>query len=1247
MARIALTLFGGFEARLPNGRLAEIGTRKAEALLAFLACRPGDRHSRDRLAALLWSEGTDQGARHSLRQALASLRRTLPADVPPLRADRDIVVLEPAAVDVDVDVFEERSRSSDPSSLEAAVELYRGPLLDGFSVHEDPFEAWLKAERARLEDKAVLLLLRLAEVSSDDERAERALRRAIEIDPLREAAYRQLIGRALRVGQFNAAIRCYRTCAEVLDRELGVAPEPQTTALYNEAVARIRGAPAAVAQPLPDIVGFMAERKQVSVLCAAFSPISLHGGSHDPEETQDVLGPALDELQGVAARNDASVVNKTADEFTAIFGAPLALESHAAKACRAAVDMIAAVNRRVDFPFRASIAIDSGELVVQTRDRALVREGLFGHCLRRAAQLARSGAIHEIGVTEATAALADRAWHFGPIDAVPLGPDATFVNLCAPLAPRRGSSVLSEFPARPLSRFVGRQNEMDAIADALARASAGEGQIVAAVGEPGMGKSRLFYEFIRRAPSGWRVITARGDPQLADAPYRPIAYALGATLGIAVAEPGHERYDALARAVLALDPALEPSLPALASLLELGRVDPAWDGLEPAQKRRQIVHAASLVFRREADQQPVLLVVEDLHWLDLASRGILERVVELLPGARMVLIVNYRPDFSHGWAGRSFYRQINLGPLSPAQGAEFVDALLGENVSVGSLRASVLTRAGGNPFFIEECIRSVEQSGAIAGSWGAFEARGELENLALPETVQAVIAARIDQLALADKVLLGVASVIGNEVSYELLQSVAALDEDALRDSLARLQASEFLVETSVTSSTSYRFKHALTNEVAYVTLLQKTRRELHGRVMTALEEQRSVHFDEDIDALAYHAARGDVPEKAADYGRRAGLKAAARSANRAAVAHFREALSALTRLSQTQARMTEEIDMRFEMRNTLFVLGEHDLILEHLKRAELLAERTDDALRRGYAALQMGGWFWVFGQQQASRDASRRALQIARDCDDAELTALAWYRIGASYHASGDYRTATDALARSASMLEKGEHVDLAALGGYPYAFCCSFLSWSLAELGDFASSREWGLRGLQLASERNHTYTQTVVTFGLGLCYIREGCFDEANALLARCHELYEAGDVPVAYSWTASLYGFTCVARGDVERGFELLHRAIALDSTRMQRSQLELLLADACLLTGRNAEAFEAARRAHLVAHEHGQKNHIAWAERVLGDVAAETDPGAALAHYERAIELARALGLRPVHRAASLGRARLPATTPSG
>ena len=327
-------------------------------------------------------------------------------------------------------------------------------------------------------------------------------------------------------------------------------------------------------------------------------------------------------------------------------------------------------------------------------------------------------------------------------------------------------------------------------------------------------------------------------------------------------------------------------------------------------------------------------------------------------------------------------------------------------------------------------------------------------------------------------------------------------------------------------------------------------------------------------------------------------------------------------------------------MRNALFVLGEHHLIMDHLRRADELAERTGDTLRRGYAALHIGGWYWQQGQQRDTYIAAQAAFVIAEELGNRELTALAWYRIGLSHHASGEYRSAIEALRRCAATLEDCGSVASVGFGGYPYAFCCSFLAWSFAELHELNSAREWGLRGWQFAIERNHTYTQSVAAFGLGLCYLGAGQSEEARSILERGLELYRVGEVPVSFSWVASPLGFLYVVDGQHERGFALLREALTVDQPRLHRSQLELWHADACRLTRRDDEAFEEARRGSALAEKNGERAHSAWAERVLGDIEAARDPIVAHRHYARAIEIARPLELYAHLSAALIGRSQL-------
>jgi predicted ATPase len=311
-----------------------------------------------------------------------------------------------------------------------------------------------------------------------------------------------------------------------------------------------------------------------------------------------------------------------------------------------------------------------------------------------------------------------------------------------------------------------------------------------------------------------------------------------------------------------------------------------------------MVEAVQKLLHLRAVVEPVLLVIEDLHWLDPASRQVIESLAESLTAARLALLVNFRPEFAHGWAGLGHYRQLRVEPLSANGAQALLDRLLGQHPSMAPLRCQLATRAGGNPFFLEECVRAAAGTpGLLAEAPGAYRLVGDPDAVVLPTTVQAVIGARIDRLAPEDKRLLQVASVIGTEPPAALLRAVSGLPEEAFEASLARLQSGEFLVPLRLVPDVAYRFRHALTHEVAYGSLLRQDRRELHLRVLRAMAPRDGA--EPPVEILAFHATRAEAWEAAADYGRQAGMQAAARSANREALRPRRARRGVLAELRQ------------------------------------------------------------------------------------------------------------------------------------------------------------------------------------------------------------------------------------------------------------------------------------------------------------------------------------------------------------
>jgi tetratricopeptide (TPR) repeat protein len=493
--------------------------------------------------------------------------------------------------------------------------------------------------------------------------------------------------------------------------------------------------------------------------------------------------------------------------------------------------------------------------------------------------------------------------------------------------------------------------------------------------------------------------------------------------------------------------------------------------------------------------------------------------------------------------------------------------------------------------------------------------------------------------------LLQIAAVIGAEPSGALLRAVSDLPDETFEGAVGRLHAGEFLVPLRIVPDTLHRFRHALTHEVVYGSLLRQDRRELHLQVLRALERGQgdtSRAPEAPVEVLAFHAMRAEEWEAAAEYGRRAGMRAAARSANREAVALYNQALAALRRLPEGSERSVAEVDLHLEIRNALFVLGEPEKIPAHLEEAARIAEAIGDAARRGRVGLLQSGWYWQNGQHRLAAEAADRAVAISVAGGDELTAALGLYRRGTNLQAVGEYAAAAAALLEAIALLERKGAQDAFAFGGYPFVFCCSFLAWSLAELGEHSAARREGLRGWSAAARLGNSYSQAVMSFGHGHALIRAGALEEAEVVLERGFELYRIEEVPATYPWIAAGLGYVRVLRGEVERGMELLRHAVEPEvrSRGPRYAHTYLRLAEAARHLGRTNEALEAVRTGRETAEAQGERGHLAWAERLLGEILATEEPLAARSHYERAIGIASALGMRPELELIHAGLARL-------
>ena len=983
------------------------------------------------------------------------------------------------------------------------------------------------------------------------------------------------------------------------------------------------------------------ERKQVTVLFADLKGSMELLADRDPEEARQLLDPVLERMMAAVHRYEGTVNQVMGDGIMALFGAPIAHEDHAVRACYATLRMQEAIGQYADalrrqhgLDVQIRVGLNSGEVVVRAIGNDLHMDytavGQTTHLAARMEQLARPGTAL---LTADTLRLVE-----GYVEVKPLGP-VPVKGLPEPVAvyelwrAGRVHSRLQAAVARGLTRFVGREAEQEQLRQALARAGSGQGQVVAGVGEAGMGKSRLLYEFTRSPHThGWLLLASTSVSYGKATAYLPVRDLLKSYFQIESQDDARRRREKVTGKLLTLDRALESTLPALLALLDVPVDDPQWQACDPPQRRRRTLEAVKYLLLRESQVQPLLLVFEDLHWIDAETQTLLDSVVESLPTAQLLLLVNYRPEYQHGWGSKTYYTQVRLDPLPPASADAFLQALLGDDPRLAPVTQLLIARTQGNPFFLEENVRTLVETGVLVGERGAYRLAQPLEGLQVPATVQAVLAARIDRLPPEAKRLLQTAAVIGTEVPWSLLQAIADAPDEALHRDLGHLHAAEFLYETSLFPECVSTFTHALTHEVAYGGLLRERQRLLHGRIVAAIELHEADRLADQVERLAHHALRGGLWDKALAYCRQAGDKAVARSANREAVACFEQALVALEHLPASREHHEQAIDVRLGLRHALGQRLAHGRILTYLREAEGFAQALGDQHRLGWVTAYMTDRLVATGDLQHAVEVGQRALALAESLGEAALQVVVRLFLGRAYRALGDYPQAIALLRHNLVALDGARLQERFGRSRLSSVIARDILSRCLAEVGAFTEGLAHGEASLRIAEAVDHPLSLSQACYGLGYVSLHHGALPQAIVWLERGLEVCRVWDMPVVLSLSAAALGYAYVLTGRLSDALPLLEQGVATEAMENMRGRAHVWLSEAYLRLGRLDEALAVAERGLEVCRTHAQQGEQAWAWRLLGEIAAHRaspDIVEAAAHYRQARALAEELGMRPL------------------
>jgi class 3 adenylate cyclase/predicted ATPase len=965
------------------------------------------------------------------------------------------------------------------------------------------------------------------------------------------------------------------------------------------------------------------ERKTITALFADLKGSTALIERLDPEEARALIDPALQLMMDAVHRYEGYVAQALGDGIFALFGAPLAHEDHPQRALYAALRMQEEMRRYADTlrqkgspPLQMRIGLNTGEVVVRSirKDDLHADYVPVGHSTNLAARMEQLANPGTIVVSAYTHRLTDGYFAFKDLGPTQIKGVEEPLNIYEVLGAGPLRTRLQVSAHRGLTRFVGRQSEMDQLQRALTQAKAGHGQIVGVMGEPGLGKSRLFYEFKLLSLSGCLVLEAYSVSHGKATAYLPVIELLKSYFDIQAQDDERTRREKVGGKVLMLDRSLEDTLPYLFALLGIEEQPSPLQQMDPQIRRKRTFEALKRLFLRESLNQPLMLIFEDLHWIDSETQGFLDVLSESVASARILLLVNHRPEYRHEWGQKTYYTQLRLTPFGREEAEEFLDALLGELQSplpVGerdrvrgmeenlhALKHLILEKTEGTPFFMEEIVQELKEQGVLpVGAHGRAPLPTDLH---LPPTVQGVLAARIDRLDPGEKALLQQLAVIGREFPLGLVKQVVAQPEEELYWLLSSLQRKEFLYEQPAFPEPEYVFKHALTQEVAYNSVLTERRKTLHEQTAQAIEQLFHDRLEEHYSELAHHYSRSSNTEKAIEYLHLAGQQAAQRSAFADAVQHLTFALGLLETMSDSQHRRQQELAIRIALGTPLVLTKGHMApeVETTYTRALTLCQQLGDTPELFPVLLGLRRFYGTRGELLKAYKLGEQLLSVAQSLKDSNFLLRAHVMQAELFLRSGEFSQSRAYSEQGLTLYDPHQHRAHTVLFGNDSGVGNRVqMAWVLYLLGYADQSVPKLDEALALAREIGHPFDTTRALFYAAvIAQLRResrlvGERAEVVIALAAEHgfELFSA--------WGSLLHGWVLAENGQVDKSLPQIQQGLVTLETigsKVFQTYWLALFAEAC---GKGGQA-EAGLKIVIESLAMGKNSGERWYEAEL-------------------------------------------------
>jgi class 3 adenylate cyclase/predicted ATPase len=972
------------------------------------------------------------------------------------------------------------------------------------------------------------------------------------------------------------------------------------------------------------------ERKTITALFADLKGSTALIEGLDPEEARAIIDPALQLMMDAVHQYDGYVAQALGDGIFALFGAPLAHEDHPQRALYAALRMQEAMRRYADTlrakgypPLLMRVGINTGEVVLRSirKDDLHADYVPVGHSTNLAARMEQLANPGTIVVSAYTHRLTDGYFAFkdlGPTQIKGVEEPLTIYEVLS-VGPLRTRLQVSA--RRGLTRFVGRQSELAQMQRALAHAKEGHGQIVGVMGEPGLGKSRLFYEFVgadNHTPlqiQGCLVLEAYSVSHGKATAYLPVIELLKSYFDIQAQDDERKRREKVTGKVLTLDRSLEDTLPYLFALLGIEEQPSSLQQMDAQIRRRRTFEALKKLFLRESLNQPLVLIFEDLHWIDGETQGFLDVFSESVASARLLLLTNYRPEYRHEWGQKTYYTQVRLAPFGPAEAEEFLDVLLGTTVGaqhatpLQALKQLILQKTQGTPFFMEEIVQELVEQGVLrqdsSVGWVMIHPTTALQ---LPTTVQGVLAARIDRLAPDEKALLQQLAVIGREFPLSLVRQVIPQSEDELYRLLTSLQHKEFLYEQPAFPEVEYIFKHALTQEVAYGTVLHEQRKALHEQTAQAIESLYGTKLEDHYSELAHHYSRSGNTQKAVDYLQLAGQQAAQRSANAEAITHLTTALEVLKTLPETPERIRQELLLHLILGPVLTATKGYATpeVAQTYTRARELCQQEGEPVQLMQVLFGLFRFHVVRAEYQMARELGEQLLALAEQIQDSSSLVETHRVLGTTFYGLGKFSAARGHVERGMLYYNSQQHRTSAFLYGQDSGvFSLVYAALTLWHLGYPDQALKKSQEALFLAQDLMHFHSQAIALgYNTWLHQLRreeQVAQERAEATNALCLEQGFA-------FWSAMgtlLRGWALALQGQGEEGITQIREGLAVwreTGAEIAVPHFLALLAEAYGKIGRTTEASSAVTEALAIIEKTGECHYEAELYRIYGELA---------------------------------------------